>query len=250
MSSTSPQTNDGSTVNHHNGPSVLVIGSTGGMGTEIIRHLAASKKENPASSLKIHAFCRTPSKLEDASSVKSLCDSVIQGNARNSTDIEKALSVSNANFIIVSVGNGEDVKKNNIREESAKALVQVLPKYPRVRGVIVISSTGAGSSKIVVGMGIGKLISHHLRHILHDHSQQESTFLSLKDWKDRMVVVRATALTDGHPTGKLLEFGDTAKSPTIKTDRADLAAWVTNQVVNDLPYAGKIVNVTSVKNKK
>jgi len=127
-------------------------------------------------------------------------------------------------------------------------LVQVLPKYPRVRGVIVISSTGAGSSKIVVGMGIGKMISHHLRHILHDHTQQESFFLSLPDWKDRTVVVRATALTDGQPTGKLVEFGDTAKSPSIKTDRSDLAAWVTNQVVNDLPHAGKIVNVTSVKN--
>eukprot|EP00521_Asterionellopsis_glacialis_P006291 CAMPEP_0195280380 /NCGR_PEP_ID=MMETSP0707-20130614/22_1 /TAXON_ID=33640 /ORGANISM="Asterionellopsis glacialis, Strain CCMP134" /LENGTH=72 /DNA_ID=CAMNT_0040339077 /DNA_START=59 /DNA_END=273 /DNA_ORIENTATION=+ len=72
MSPNSTQTNNGSTtVNHHSDPSVLVIGSTGGMGTEIIRHLAASKKENPSSSLKIHAFCRTPSKLEDASSVKS-----------------------------------------------------------------------------------------------------------------------------------------------------------------------------------
>jgi len=250
MSSTSPQTNDGSTVNHHNGPSVLVIGSTGGMGTEIIRHLAASKKENPASSLKIHAFCRTPSKLEGDSSMKLLCDSVIQGNARSSTDIDKALSVSNANFIIVSVGNGENVKKNNIREESAKALVQVLPKHPHIRGVIVISSTGAGSSKIIIGMGMGKLISRYLRHILHDHSQQESEILSLEDWKDRMVMVRATALTNDHPTGKLLEFGDTDKSPTIKTDRDDLAAWVTNEVVNDLPHAGKIVNVTSVKNTK
>ena len=232
----------------HSNPSVLVIGSTGGMGIEIIRHLAASKKESE-SSLMIHAFCRTPSKLDDTP-IKSLCDSVIQGNARSSSDLDKALSVSKANIVVVSVGNGENVKKNNIREESAKALVAVLPKYPSIRGVIVVSSTGAGPSKIIVGMGIGMLISYYLRHILHDHTQQEKAFLSSKYVMDRTVVVRATALTDDQPTGKLIEFGDTVKSPTIKTDRADLAAWITNQVVNDLPSVGKFVNVTSVKNKK
>ena len=170
---------------------------------------------------------------------------VQKGNARKAEDIEKALVNTKADWIIISVGNGENVAKNDIRQVNAQATASVLskPQYQHVR-VVVVSSTGAGNSKIVVGMGIGKLISFHLRHILADHTEQEAAFAATIP--NRTTVVRATALQDGAATGKLQEFGDSDKSPTIKTDRADLAAWIAQEICE---YGGRprVVNLTSVK---
>jgi len=221
--------------------SVLIIGATGETGSEIARQLSNSRPKPD-----IHALVRDPSKL--SSTVK--LTTYIKGNARSEQDIESALKSSHADWVIISVGNGENVAKgvNDIRGANAKATVQVLqkPEFQNVR-TMVVSSTGAGSSKIVVGMGIGTLISHHLRYVLADHTHQEAAFAAIKD---RTIIVRATALTTNKPTGKLITFSDTAKSPTIKTDRADLAAWIVNEICGEaiatVPNGG-IVNVTSVK---
>ena len=219
--------------------SILVLGATGGTGLESIRQLA----KHP-SKPQIHAFCRNPSKLADTD--QALCDSVIAGDARQSKDLQQALQQTAANVVIVSIGNGESVAKTDIRTASAEALATVLklPDFKHVR-TVVVSSTGAGTSRIVVGMGIGKLISFHLRHVLKDHTGQEAAFFSLRN---RTTVVRATALTDDAPTGKLVYFGDMEKSPTIKTDRADLAAWIVEEICGGTkPVGGRVVNVTSTK---
>jgi len=218
--------------------SILILGATGGTGLECIRQLA----KHP-SKPRIHAFCRSPSKLGND---QDLCQSVIQGDARQVNDLQQALEQTAANVVIVSVGNGESVAKSDIRTASAEALATVLklPQYKHVR-TIVVSSTGAGTSRIIVGMGIGKLISFHLRHVLKDHTGQEAAFYPLRS---RTTVVRATALTEDAPTGKLVQFGDTEKSPTIKTDRADLAAWIVQEVCGGTkPIGGRLVNVTGAK---
>lgn len=217
-------------------PSVLVIGATGLTGAETIRQLSQS----PTKPL-IHAFCRAPSKLHGRG-LEKLLESVQKGNVRNAGDLDLALESTQADIVIVAVGNGESVKKNDIRQANAQALARVLPKYRDVK-VIVVSSTGASSSDIVVGFGIGKLISYHLLHVLKDHTGQEK---ALKPFAARTAIVRATALTDGAATGRLVEFGDKVQGPSIKTDRHDLAAWIVDQVETNVPKAGTAVNVTSV----
>ena len=220
--------------------SILILGATGGTGLECIRQLA----KHP-SKPRIHSFCRNPSKLEE--STKALCDSVIQGDARESKDLQQALEQTAANVVIVSIGTGPSPVKTDVRTASAQALATVmkLPNFEHVRAVVV-SSIGAGTSRIIVGMGMGQLLSFYLRHALKDHTGQEAAFDSLHD---RTTVVRATGLTDGAPTGqKLVEFGDTEKSPTAKTDRADLAAWIVQEICDGTkPVGGRIVNVTSAK---
>lgn len=217
--------------------SILIIGATGRTGLACLRQLAGHSAQ-PS----IHVFCRDADKLADKD--KLLCDSVVQGNARNSRDLERGLSETGADTVIVSIGDGDNLSKCDIREESAKALVRVLNKaaFRKVR-VLVVSSIGAGPSKIVVGMGIGSLLSFHLRHILNDHSGQEAAFASIAQ---RTTIVRPTALTDDTPTGKVVEFKDREKSPTIKTDRSDVAAWVSEQVCGG-NVGGRIVNITGVK---
>lgn len=219
--------------------SILIVGATGRTGLECLRHFS-KHESNPA----VHAFVRNESKL--AAADKAMCESVVQGDARSAADLERALTETRASVVIVSVGNGDSVKKSDIRTANAQALVQCLkkPQFKRVR-TVVISSTGAGNSRIIVGAGIGKLISFHLRHVLKDHTGQEAAFYSLRN---RTTVVRATSLTDNEAVGKLEYFEDQVKSPSIKTDRADLATWVVEEVCGETsPVGGRVVNVTGAK---
>jgi putative NADH-flavin reductase len=219
--------------------SILIIGATGRTGLETLRHFA-KHQSNPT----IHAFCRDPTKLDTAD--KALCTSIFKGDARISAYLERTLAETRAEVVVVSVGNGDSGKKSDVRTASAKALVEVLkkPQYRRVYAVVV-SSAGAGNSRIIVGGGLGKLISFHLRNVLADHTGQEAAFYSLRN---RTTVVRATYLTDNKATGKLSYFEDRVKSPTIKTDRADLANWIVKEVCGGAsPVRGRVVNVTGAK---
>jgi uncharacterized protein YbjT (DUF2867 family) len=218
---------------------VLVIGATGRTGLECVRHFA-NHQTSPA----VHAFCRDVNKLDDKD--KALCTSIVQGDAFSPIDLERALAQTRADVVVLCIGSGDSVKKSYNRTASAHAIAQVLkmPQNKRV-SIVVVSSAGAGSSRIIVGGGLGKLISLHLRHVLADHTGQENAFRSLQS---RTTVVRATSLTENEATGKLVYFQDREKSPTIKTDRADLAAWIAEEVCcGTKPVGGRVVNVTGVK---
>lgn len=232
--------------NSHSTPpenSVLVIGATGRTGLAVIRQLA----QNNYSTSTIHAFCRDASKLPSDSRV--LCASVQEGNARDSETIEHALDRTQANWVVISVGNGDSVAKTDVRQVCAEAIVQVLqmPQYQHVRA-IVVSSIGAGGSKMKIGMGIGHLVSYQLRHVLKDHTKQEAAFLE-SPVSNRTTVVRATSLVDAAATGKhLVEFGDRNKCPTIKTSRDLLAAriaWEINR--GQISTAARVFNLTNAK---
>jgi len=217
----------------------LVIGATGLSGLNCIQKLSEQDKGN-----EIHAFVRSADKLDD--SIRQRLDSIQVGDARKPSSLRKALRKTNANWVVVTIGSGGDVSKSDIRTKSAQALVQVLvePEFSAVR-TVVVSSNGAGTSKIKVGFGIGMMIAHHLRHVMVDHSGQEEAFKAISH---RTIVVRPTALTNGASTGKLVSFPDDKKSPTIKTDRADLAQWIVQAIGSNKRAC--TVNLTGVKSKK
>jgi putative NADH-flavin reductase len=231
-----------------NHKSVLIIGATGRTGTYLIKRLAKGQTGDESNAPSIFAMCRDPSKISvDA---KACCTGVVRGNARDAKDIEHALKASNADLVIVAIGNGDSVKKNDIRTASAKALVSILTKseHRHVR-VLVVSSSGAGGSRIKVGLGIGKFIEFHLRHVLHDHDGQEEAFLSAM--KNRTLIVRPTALHDNRATGKVVTFDDDDKCPTLETDRADLADWIAVESIFGadalMKFGAKPINITCVK---
>lgn len=220
--------------------SILLIGATGRSGHEILHQLLT----NPAKP-QVHVFCRDPSKL--APEYQKRCASIFKGDARSSDDITRALAASNADLVIVAVGNGDNVGKSDIRTANAQAVATAMqqPGMEHVKAV-VLSSTGAGPTKIIVGMGIGKLIEHHLRHVLKDHDGQESAFLD-NGLADRVVLVRPTSLTDGKANGKIIEFGDTDKSPTIHIDRGDVAVYIAKETCRSSFAGGRTVNITGKK---
>ena len=218
---------------------ILLIGATGGTGIELLQQL----NDHP-SLPKVHALVRNANKIGVNA---NLCASVIQGDALNTTDIINALRQSQADTVIVSIGNGpKDVSKTELRTKSAKALVRALSisEFKHVQ-VLCVSSIGAGNSRINVGMGMGKLISFYIRHIIADHTGQEAALASIQN---RTTIVRPTGLTVDKPVGHVVAFGDRAKAPTMETDRVDLAAWIVEQVCeSDEPLGNNVVNITGVK---
>ena len=231
--------------------SVLILGATGRTGSAIIRQLSSSSNDSSAFRPAIHAFCRNKNKLAAEDATK--CTHIWEGDARKAQDLERVLVQSGADTVIVAVGNGDSVAKSDLRAANAQALASVLesnPSLDHVR-VLVVSSQGAGASRIKVGMGIGKLIEYHLKYVLADHTEQEKAFFKTPNdptsLHKRTTIVRPTALTEDEPTEKsLIEFGDHVKCPTIKTDRADLAAWITREI-STWKHVGTTTNVTGMK---
>ena len=223
----------------HQNKSVLIIGATGALGLQCLRHFA----EEPSIS-NLHVFCRSPSKL--SSTDKSLCDSIITGDARNPLEVERAIMQSNADYVILATGNGMDLRKSDTREKTGQALAKAMnqPALQHVKAVIV-SSHGAADTKIKVGMGIGLMISYHLRHVLKDHTLQEQAFEGLAS---RTLIVRPTALSDNKGGKKLVEFDGNKKSPSINADRSDVAAWITTEISkNAASFEGRKVCLTTAK---
>merc|ERR1712013_918574 len=223
--------------------SVLVIGATGGMGIQVLHQLS----QNDSKPM-IHALVRDPNKI--AANEKPLFKTIIKGNAREANDIKRAIDDSQADTIVIAVGNGNNLSKkgNDIRSANAKAVVSVLSQHPQYEHIhlVVVSSNGAGPTKIKVGMGIGKAIAFHLRHVLRDHTRQEE---ALQPLTNRTTILRPTALTDKPSKGiKPFYFGDDEKPPTINISRADVAAVVAEEVCQSRNTRGaKTINLTNPK---
>lgn len=223
-----------------NNKSVLIIGATGALGLQLLRHLASEP------SVTVSALARNPSKFSDSD--KRLCNTITTGNARNAQDIEKALVESKANYVILATGNGEDTSKSDTREKTGEALAAVVskPNFSNVK-VVIMSSHGAAETKIIVGFGIGMMISHHLRHVLADHTNQEAFFAG-GSLAQRTLIVRPTALTDNKGGQTLVEFNGLKKGPSISADRSDVAAWVTEEIMKSpASFKGRKVCLTNAK---
>ena len=227
--------------NNDNMKSVLIIGATGALGLQCLRHVAEAPTVGH-----VHVLCRTPSKFSDTD--KRLCDSVIVGNARDAQDVEKALVASKADYVILATGNGMDVTKSDTREKTGRALAKVMmqPPFRHVKAVVV-SSHGAADTKVKVGFGIGMMISYHLRHVFSDHTLQEQAFQE-HELARRTVIVRPTSLTDEKGGNKIVEFNGQKKGPSISIDRSDVAEWITNEISKTpTSFHGRKVCLTNAK---
>ena len=227
--------------------SILVIGASGRTGIQIMKHLA-SHPNRP----RVHAFCRSPTKLAEAKKDR-IFHSIIKGDATDPQDLERAIQSTHAQCVVVAVGNGDNLGKTDIRTTSALALAQVLqkPQFEHIK-TLVVSSNGTAPSKIRIGMGMGKLIQYHLRHVLKDHQGQEAAFVPILG---RTLIVRPTALTDGKHNPELVEFGDVERAPTIHIDRSDVAHYVAKQILGHTsegdPFSGgRVINLTAAKKSR
>lgn len=226
--------------------SILIIGASGRMGVEFIN--AANEKFTE--SVTTHAFVRNPNKLSDET--KGKCASVVVGDATKADDVRRAVQETEAGTVIISIGDGDNTGKTDIREKTAKVLMEVVQpgsEFEHVK-VVVMSSQGAGGSKMKAGFGIGMLISFHLRHILADHNGQEAAFKTGmgEQASSRLLIVRPTGLSMNKAKGidKVVVFGNEEKLPSVHIDRADVVEWVLNRLGSDDGKLGGEFNLTSV----
>jgi NAD(P)H-binding len=155
---------------------VLVLGATGRTGKEVIHELA-----NHPSCPDIHAFCHDATKLSDAE--YDCCSSVIEGSARHAIDIEEALLNTNSNWVVLCVGNGDDLSPNNIRTFASQNLVRILQK-PRFQHVHVLAVSMTRSYRCI---GTRNRIKYHC--VLEDHKGQE---IALHELGKRTIIARST----------------------------------------------------------
>ena len=106
-----------------NTKSVLIIGATGALGLQCLRHFA-----DETSITYIHVLCRNPAKFSDTD--KRAYESIITGDARNTNDVEKALAQSKADYIVLATGNGADLRKTDTREKLESLWLKPYPSLP------------------------------------------------------------------------------------------------------------------------
>jgi len=223
--------------------SILIIGAAGRTGYTCLERFARHESKP-----KIHAFCKTINSLPKRGI--DLCQHVVLGDATKSSDIECALRETKANIVVVCIGNGNNTSKTDIRTESARALVSVMNKdeYKHVRA-LVLSRLGVGSSPKVKGtIGLRKLTSHRLKHVLNDHCGQEDAFWAIAK---RVTVVRPAMLRDNKRiTGTVQELRIQDGNPRmVEISRADLASWIVEEVCCGIPIGGRIANITGTTKK-
>ena len=219
--------------------SVLVLGADSRAGVSLIRQYAKQEGAAP----KIHAFCSTKNQMDKLTS--GHCHSIHTGDAHNAVELDRAIALSQPDVVIVAVGTDEvkSCSKSQVRTKTTENLVHLLEakeSYSQIR-VIIISSAGAGISKIKIGFGVGKLMELRSKNVLQDHTLQEEACVPIFD---RVTIVRPTQLTDCGVSGFLEEFGDREKMPTRRCHLDDLAQFVVNETY-ECEFLSDTINVTT-----
>lgn len=196
---------------------LLVFGSTGGTGRELVKQALEQGH-------RVTAYARDPGKIKDLqhSSLK-----VVRGDVLDPAAVES--SVAGHDGVLVAIGAGP--ARTTLREQGSRNIVEAM-KRSDVKRLICQSSLGVGDSRanlsfftkhIVVGI--------FLRHAFADHERQETVVMqSSLDW----TIVRPPHLRDGPRTG-VYRHGFSTTDKRIKgwISRADVADFMLKQLADD-----------------
>ena len=194
---------------------ILIVGSTGTIGRELVKQALASGHE-------VTAFARDPSKLQ-------LTDQglkVIKGDIMDQASIEQVMPGKDA--VLCALGAGS---KGGIRAPGTRNLIKVMQNCG-VQRLVCLSTLGVGESRanlsfiwkyIMFGLLLRRAFADH---VAQEHHVQESDL----DW----TLVRPGAYTEGERTGTYRHgFSASAKDLKLKISRADVADFMLNQLTDD-----------------
>lgn len=194
---------------------LLIFGSTGGMGHQLIG-LALAQGHDVA------AFARDPAKLKvEYSSLE-----VVQGDVMELSSVENALHGREA--VLCSLGAG---RKGTVRAVGTRNIILAMEKAG-VRRLICQTTLGVGDSwdnlnffwKYVMFGGL--LRPAYADHVLQEHYVRDSSL----DW----TIARPGAFTDGKHTGEYRHgFSATDRTIKLKISRADVADFMLKQLTDD-----------------
>lgn len=240
-------------------PSILILGASSRTGLEYIQQLSA----HPSKPY-IHAFNEEDMPEMD-DEYFHMCHTVIEGSVRHAVDIEDALKITGANWVILC--NDRDGQEQRLKDHSAvsaKNVVHVLqqPHFEFVRALVISRIEAAPPNEISKRLLLNvrcKLRKMKSRPMLQDLAEQEKRLHAI--W-DRVTVVRTTQLSDTSPntsSRKLLQFSDDELLKSVKsspncsftsacTERVDLASYIVDEIcARPIPTGNRVINVMSVK---
>jgi uncharacterized protein YbjT (DUF2867 family) len=196
---------------------LLVFGSTGGTGRELVKQALAQGHQ-------VTAYARNPAKLDDMAHPGL---QVARGDALDPAAVEKAIPGHDAVLCAIGTGAG----RSNLREEGTRNIVRAMEKagVPRL---ICQSSMGVGDSSVNLGFLTKYVIDPvFLRHAFADHERQEAVVkASALDW----TIVRPPHLKDGPHTGTYRHgFPTTDTGIQGKISRADVADFMLKQLADN-----------------
>lgn len=195
---------------------LLIIGSTGGSGRELVRQGLEQGHQ-------VTAFARTPSKV----GISHHNLRMAQGDVTDSTSVEAATKDQDA--VLCALGT-RVIRKNTIQSDGTRNIIQAMQKNG-VRRLVVETSLDVGDSRGQLGFFFAHVIrATFLRNIFEDKELQERLVReSQLDW----VIVRPAMLTDGPRTGKYRAGFSAAEKVSRKISRADVADFMLKQATSD-----------------
>ena len=195
---------------------LLIIGSTGGTGRELVKQALEQGHQ-------VTAFARSPEKLGVAHHNLRTA----KGDVTDYSSVEQAVAAQDA--VLCALGT-KVIRKSTIQSEGARNILRAMQKGG-VRRLVLESSLDVGDSKGQLGFFFAHVIRPTLlRNIFEDKELQERIVMeSSVDW----IIVRPAMLTNGARTGKYRAgFSPTDHSITRKISRADVADFMLKQTTD------------------
>ncbi len=195
---------------------VLVLGSTGGTGQEIVKQLLEQNFE-------VTALARDPSKL----TVKHPLLTVIKGNVLDKICL--AQSVENKDVVLSALGVGKSLKSKNLISNAVNLLIPVMTDA-KVSRLIFLSAIGVGETFNQSGF-IQKLI---FRFILSNlYADKAKAELVIKKSNLEWTLVYPVLLTNSPWTGKYKVGEHMEMKGVPKIPRADVADFMIKLIKDD-----------------
>jgi len=196
---------------------VLILGATGSVGTHLVSQALARDHE-------VTVLARNPSKL--TLSHERL--RVLQGDVLDPAAVDAAVRGQDA--VILSLGRKHHRKPTTLFSDATRIVIDAMHRHG-VRRLVAITGIGAGDSRGHGGFLYDRIIFPLvLKHTYADKDRQEELIRhSDLDW----VIVRPASFTNG-PLRDRLRVATDLRGVTIgKISRADVAAFVLDQLTND-----------------
>ena len=205
---------------------ILVIGAAGKMGEVLVKQALAEGHT-------VTAF------VHDAKGFEGPGAEVIEGDVLDAAVVERAVAGQDA--VLDALGGHTPWKETTLETNAARNLIEAMHKQG-VKRLLVISAIGVGGTgDLVPGWYEHLIMPTLLRGVIKDKEQMEPVVeASALDW----TLVRPGHLVDGERTGVVRTFEPGSGETAHKITRADLAAWMLEQLKTG-GYVRAAVNVAS-----
>ena len=194
---------------------LIIFGAGGGLGSTLVAQALTKNHE-------ITAF------VHDADDTQPSGIRVVVGDVNDADAVAKAVTGQDA--VIDAIGGQTPWKQTGLEQEAARNIVVAMQRAG-VRRLVVTSAMGVGDSSDVADFAFRNVVAPtFLRGTIKDKGEMEDEVETTSlDW----VIVRPAVLTDGKLTGNIKVFEPDAKDKAHKISRADVAAFMLEQLTSD-----------------